>query len=113
MSGLGEAAQGGGPSGLLLSSYRAVGQMMSTMFYPLVTFVLLVICISYWALIALYPLYGPPLERWCQAGPVCGVSELSCKSEQGLNASPVCVLCVSLCVDCSSPRGSYVGVACD
>lgn len=34
--------------------------MMSTMFYPLVTFVLLVICISYWALIALYPLYAPP-----------------------------------------------------
>ena len=45
---------------MLLSSYRAVGQMMSTMFYPLVTFVLLVICISYWALIALYPLYAPP-----------------------------------------------------
>lgn len=41
---------------LLLSSYRAVGQMMSTMFYPLVTFVLLVICIGYWAVTALYPL---------------------------------------------------------
>jgi hypothetical protein len=30
--------------------------MMSTMFYPLVTFVLLVICIAYWATTALYPL---------------------------------------------------------
>lgn len=39
---------------LLKEASRAVGQMMSTMFYPLVTFVLLVICISYWALIALY-----------------------------------------------------------
>ena len=28
--------------------------MMSTMFYPLVTFVLLVICIGYWAVTALY-----------------------------------------------------------
>ncbi|CAO2609083.1 Choline transporter-like protein 4, partial [Lemmus lemmus] len=39
---------------LLKEASRAVGQMMSTMFYPLVTFVLLVICIAYWALIALY-----------------------------------------------------------
>lgn len=58
-SGLGADAQGWGPSGLLLSSYRAVGQMMSTMFYPLVTFILLVICIGYWAVTALYPLYSP------------------------------------------------------
>ncbi|XP_051043258.1 choline transporter-like protein 4 [Phodopus roborovskii] len=39
---------------LLKEASRAVGQMMSTMFYPLVTFVLLVICIGYWALTALY-----------------------------------------------------------
>ncbi|XP_017521933.2 choline transporter-like protein 4 isoform X7 [Manis javanica] len=32
----------------------AVGHMMSTMFYPLVTFVLLLICIAYWAMTALY-----------------------------------------------------------
>ncbi|XP_074188816.1 choline transporter-like protein 4 isoform X1 [Rhinolophus sinicus] len=39
---------------LLQEASRAVGQMMSTMFYPLVTFVLLLICIAYWAMIALY-----------------------------------------------------------
>ncbi|XP_003508518.1 choline transporter-like protein 4 isoform X1 [Cricetulus griseus] len=39
---------------LLKEASRAVGHMMSTMFYPLVTFVLLVICIGYWALMALY-----------------------------------------------------------
>lgn len=39
---------------LLKEASRAVGQMMSTMFYPLVTFVLLVICIGYWAVTALY-----------------------------------------------------------
>ncbi|GAB1300957.1 Choline transporter-like protein 4 [Apodemus speciosus] len=41
---------------LLKEASRAVGQMMSTMFYPLVTFVLLVICIGYWAVTALAPL---------------------------------------------------------
>ena len=35
---------------------RAVGYIMSTMFYPLVTFALLLVCIAYWAIIALYPL---------------------------------------------------------
>ncbi|XP_045148946.1 choline transporter-like protein 4 [Echinops telfairi] len=39
---------------LLKEASRAVGYMMSTMFYPLVTFVLLVICIAYWAMTALY-----------------------------------------------------------
>ncbi|XP_006154360.1 choline transporter-like protein 4 [Tupaia chinensis] len=39
---------------LLKEASRAVGHMMSTMFYPLVTFVLLLICIAYWAMTALY-----------------------------------------------------------
>ncbi|XP_077616987.1 choline transporter-like protein 4 isoform X2 [Crocuta crocuta] len=39
---------------LLKEASKAVGQMMSTMFYPLVTFVLLLICIVYWAMTALY-----------------------------------------------------------
>nr|XP_013012429.1 choline transporter-like protein 4 isoform X1 [Cavia porcellus] len=39
---------------LLTEASRAVGHMMSTMFYPLVTFVLLVICIAYWVTTALY-----------------------------------------------------------
>lgn len=41
---------------------------MSTMFYPLITFVLLFICIAYWAMIALYPLCTQPalLGLWGQ-----------------------------------------------
>ncbi|KAM6185055.1 choline transporter-like protein 4 [Rhynchocyon petersi] len=39
---------------LLQEASKAVGHMMSTMFYPLVTFVLLLICIAYWAMMALY-----------------------------------------------------------
>uniref|UniRef100_A0A452UBQ7 Choline transporter-like protein n=1 Tax=Ursus maritimus TaxID=29073 RepID=A0A452UBQ7_URSMA len=41
---------------LLKEASKAVGQMMSTLFYPLVTFVLLLISIVYWAMTALYPL---------------------------------------------------------
>ncbi|XP_049745088.1 choline transporter-like protein 4 [Elephas maximus indicus] len=39
---------------LLKEASKAVGHMMSTMFYPLVTFVLLLICITYWAMTALF-----------------------------------------------------------
>ncbi|KAM6182044.1 choline transporter-like protein 4 [Erethizon dorsatum] len=39
---------------ILSEASKAVGQMMSTMFYPLVTFILLVICIAYWVMTALY-----------------------------------------------------------
>lgn len=38
---------------------------MSAMFYPLVTFVLLLICIAYWAMIALYPLPTQPAPLEC------------------------------------------------
>lgn len=39
-----------------------------------------------------------PLELWGGVGPLSGVRGLSCKGEQGLNASPVYVLCVcSVC----------------
>lgn len=41
--------------------------MTSTMFYPLVTFVLLLICIAYWAMTALYPLPTQPAS-WCPWG---------------------------------------------
>ncbi|XP_040844313.1 choline transporter-like protein 4 [Ochotona curzoniae] len=39
---------------LLNEASKAVAQMLLTMFYPLVTFVLLLICIAYWAMTALY-----------------------------------------------------------
>ncbi|OWK13258.1 SLC44A4, partial [Cervus elaphus hippelaphus] len=42
---------------LLKEASRAVGYIMSTMFYPLVTFALLLVCIAYWAIIALYPFH--------------------------------------------------------
>nr|XP_032619193.1 choline transporter-like protein 4 [Chelonoidis abingdonii] len=38
---------------LIQESSRAIGYMMSTLFYPLVTFLLLLICVAYWAMTAL------------------------------------------------------------
>lgn len=34
---------------------RAISYIMSTLFYPIITFFLLAICIAYWAVIAVYP----------------------------------------------------------
>ena len=54
-----EGGGGRGVASLMDCSHlpcRAVGYIMSTMFYPLVTFALLLVCIAYWAIIALYPL---------------------------------------------------------
>uniref|UniRef100_A0A8C8EQW8 Choline transporter-like protein n=1 Tax=Oncorhynchus tshawytscha TaxID=74940 RepID=A0A8C8EQW8_ONCTS len=41
---------------LIQESSKAVSHMMSTLFYPLITFVLLVVCVAYWGITALYPL---------------------------------------------------------
>uniref|UniRef100_A0A8C8VGY3 Choline transporter-like protein n=1 Tax=Pelusios castaneus TaxID=367368 RepID=A0A8C8VGY3_9SAUR len=39
---------------LIKEASRAIAYMMSTLFYPLVTFLLLIICVAYWAMTALY-----------------------------------------------------------
>ncbi|KAJ7317378.1 hypothetical protein JRQ81_003540 [Phrynocephalus forsythii] len=49
---------------LIREASRAIGYMMSTLLYPLVTFVLLVICVAYWGITALYlATSGQPLYR--------------------------------------------------
>ncbi|XP_043860934.1 choline transporter-like protein 4 [Dromiciops gliroides] len=50
---------------LLEEASKAVGQMMSTLFFPLLTFVLLLICVAYWVMTALYlATSGQPQYRW-------------------------------------------------
>uniref|UniRef100_A0A8C1R5S3 Choline transporter-like protein n=1 Tax=Cyprinus carpio TaxID=7962 RepID=A0A8C1R5S3_CYPCA len=39
---------------LIQETSKALGHMMSTLFYPIVTFVLLLVCVSYWGITALY-----------------------------------------------------------
>lgn len=34
---------------------RAISHMMSALLYPLITFVLLLVCVAYWGATALYP----------------------------------------------------------
>ncbi|ETE60975.1 hypothetical protein L345_13277, partial [Ophiophagus hannah] len=40
---------------LIKEASRAIGHMMSTLIYPLLTFILIVICVAYWGMTALYP----------------------------------------------------------
>uniref|UniRef100_A0A672LMM6 Choline transporter-like protein n=1 Tax=Sinocyclocheilus grahami TaxID=75366 RepID=A0A672LMM6_SINGR len=40
---------------LLKEGSKAIGCIMSTLFYPIITFLLLAICIAYWAVTAVYP----------------------------------------------------------
>uniref|UniRef100_A0A4X2LTE9 Choline transporter-like protein n=1 Tax=Vombatus ursinus TaxID=29139 RepID=A0A4X2LTE9_VOMUR len=51
---------------LLEEASKAVGQMMSTLFFPLLTFVLLLICVAYWVMTALYPLNDVSDPLCCQ-----------------------------------------------
>ncbi|KAL8213149.1 UNVERIFIED_CONTAM: hypothetical protein K2H54_061000, partial [Gekko kuhli] len=49
---------------LIKEASRAIGYMMDSLLYPLVTFVLLLICVAYWAMTALYlATSGSPLYR--------------------------------------------------
>ncbi|MGH0150157.1 UNVERIFIED_CONTAM: hypothetical protein FKN15_048838 [Acipenser sinensis] len=41
---------------LLKEGSKAIGHIMSTLFYPIITFLLIAICISYWAVTAMYPI---------------------------------------------------------
>ncbi|XP_018411328.1 PREDICTED: choline transporter-like protein 4 [Nanorana parkeri] len=49
---------------LIKEASKAIGYIMSSLFYPLVTFVLLVVCVAYWGITALYlATSGAPLYR--------------------------------------------------
>ncbi|CAM4640095.1 unnamed protein product [Leuciscus chuanchicus] len=49
---------------LIQETSKALGHMMSTLFYPIVTFVLLLVCVSYWGITALYlATSGAPVYR--------------------------------------------------
>uniref|UniRef100_A0A8C5B457 Choline transporter-like protein n=1 Tax=Gadus morhua TaxID=8049 RepID=A0A8C5B457_GADMO len=49
---------------LIQEASRAVGHMMSTLLYPLVTFVLVLVCVAYWGITALYlATSGAPIYR--------------------------------------------------
>ncbi|XP_058162503.1 choline transporter-like protein 4 [Dasypus novemcinctus] len=86
---------------LLKEASRAVGQMLSTMFYPLVTFVLLLVCVAYWAMTALYlATSGQPQYVWWAPNaslPGCENTSLNTSCDpmaQPVNSSCPGLLCV-------------------
>ncbi|XP_003789085.1 choline transporter-like protein 4 isoform X1 [Otolemur garnettii] len=86
---------------LLTEASKAVGHMMSTMFYPLVTFVLLLICIAYWAVTALYLATSgqPQYVLWAPnaSSPNCekvGVNTSCDPMAQTMNSSCPGLMCV-------------------
>uniref|UniRef100_A0A8C6RV92 Choline transporter-like protein n=1 Tax=Nannospalax galili TaxID=1026970 RepID=A0A8C6RV92_NANGA len=98
---------------LLKEASRAVGQMMSTLFYPLVTFVLLVICIAYWAMTALYPLFSPSLSSeyvyWASNASAPGCESVSLNSSCDPMAPPKNSSCPGL--TCAFQGYSSTGLA--
>ncbi|XP_060126448.1 choline transporter-like protein 4 [Zootoca vivipara] len=87
---------------LIKEASRAIGYMMSSLFYPLVTFVLLVVCVAYWGITALYlATSGAPLYRIApknDSSPDCiGISGNQSCSPMTFNAStyrPCLVDCI-------------------
>ncbi|XP_032997584.1 choline transporter-like protein 4 [Lacerta agilis] len=87
---------------LIKEASRAIGYMMSSLLYPLVTFVLLIICVAYWGITALYlATSGAPLYRIVpknDSSPDCiGISGNDSCSPMTFNAStywPCLVDCI-------------------
>ncbi|XP_045575097.1 choline transporter-like protein 4 [Salmo salar] len=70
---------------LMEESSRVVGYLMSTLLYPLFTFVLLVVCVAYWGMTSLYLVTsGAPLYR------VVSLSDPSVDQCSRINGSETC-----------------------
>uniref|UniRef100_A0A674D371 Choline transporter-like protein n=1 Tax=Salmo trutta TaxID=8032 RepID=A0A674D371_SALTR len=67
---------------LLEEGSRAIGYIMSTLFYPIITFVLLAICIAYWAVIAVFlASSGDAVYKVMSTQDKCMYANLTCDPE--------------------------------
>uniref|UniRef100_A0A4W5R1J2 Choline transporter-like protein n=1 Tax=Hucho hucho TaxID=62062 RepID=A0A4W5R1J2_9TELE len=74
---------------LLKEGSRAIGYIMSTLFYPIVTFVLLAICIAYWAVTAVFlASSGDAVYKVMSTQDKCMYANLTCDPET--NVTKVC-----------------------
>uniref|UniRef100_A0A452H878 Choline transporter-like protein n=1 Tax=Gopherus agassizii TaxID=38772 RepID=A0A452H878_9SAUR len=72
----------------------AIGYIMSTLFYPIITFVLIAICISYWAVTAVFlSTSGEPVYKVMANQTLCKYANLTCDPET-FNTTNVTKLCV-------------------
>ncbi|MBN3284735.1 CTL5B protein, partial [Polyodon spathula] len=71
----------------------AIGHIMSTLFYPIITFLLIAICISYWAVTAVFlASSGEPIYKVMPAQPKCMYENFTCDPET-FNSTNVTKLC--------------------
>ncbi|OXB82199.1 UNVERIFIED_CONTAM: hypothetical protein H355_009078 [Colinus virginianus] len=78
---------------LLKEGSRAIGYIMSTLFYPIVTFILIAICISYWAVTAVFlATSGEPVYKVMANQTLCKYANLTC-DPQTFNTTNVTKLC--------------------
>uniref|UniRef100_A0A8C4S2S5 Choline transporter-like protein n=1 Tax=Erpetoichthys calabaricus TaxID=27687 RepID=A0A8C4S2S5_ERPCA len=64
---------------LLKEGSRAIGEIMSTLFYPIITFLLIAVCISYWAVTAVFlASSGESVYKVMPAQPKCIYANLTC-----------------------------------
>ncbi|KAG7221023.1 hypothetical protein INR49_031194 [Caranx melampygus] len=65
-----------------LSEFRAISHIMSTLFFPIVTFLLLTVCISYWAVTAVYlASSGEAIYKVMSPNMSCPYTNSSCNPE--------------------------------
>uniref|UniRef100_A0A8C5RZJ9 Choline transporter-like protein n=1 Tax=Laticauda laticaudata TaxID=8630 RepID=A0A8C5RZJ9_LATLA len=78
---------------LLKEGSRAIGYIMSTLFYPIITFILIAICISYWAVTAVFlATSGEPVYKVMAHQSLCKYANLTCYPET-FNTTNVTKLC--------------------
>ncbi|XP_053099926.1 choline transporter-like protein 5 isoform X3 [Hemicordylus capensis] len=78
---------------LLKEGSRAIGYIMSTLFYPIITFILIAICISYWAVTAVFlATSGEPVYKVMANQSLCKYANLTCYPET-FNTTNVTKLC--------------------
>uniref|UniRef100_A0A671UPQ5 Choline transporter-like protein n=1 Tax=Sparus aurata TaxID=8175 RepID=A0A671UPQ5_SPAAU len=67
---------------LLREASKAIGHMMSTLFFPVVTFLLLTVCISYWLMTAIHlASSGNPIYKVVSPDVSCPYANSTCKPE--------------------------------
>ncbi|CAL8299300.1 unnamed protein product [Lota lota] len=86
---------------LIQEASRAVGHMMSTLLYPLVTFVLVLICVAYWGITALYlATSGAPIYR----AVALNVSQGGCERYNGTEDCDPLTFSLNATSPCASAR---------
>ncbi|XP_064197850.1 choline transporter-like protein 5-A isoform X1 [Anguilla rostrata] len=78
---------------LLKEGSKAIGYIMSTLFYPIITFLLLAVCISYWAVTAVFlASSGEAVYKVMPTQPSCVYANLTCDPEtfNKTNVTKVC-----------------------